>query len=93
MAWYQIFGWVCVPLGVLMAGPGVVKLVARPKSWRMPATLSRSKTWSSLLLLCTGLALATQTLWPEIVVLILVAAYFLVWVNNVRALRRQKNVT
>jgi hypothetical protein len=89
MAWYQTAGWVFAALGVLTAGPGVVKLAARPKNWRMPATLSGSKTWSGLLLLCSGLALATQNLWPEIATIILLAAYFLVWVNKVRA-RRQK---
>jgi energy-converting hydrogenase Eha subunit C len=92
MQWYQIFGWVCVPLGALMAGPGVVKLVARPKNLRIPASLDRS-TFSGLLLVCQSLALATGALWAEIVAITLLAAYFLVWVNNVRTQRREKNVT
>jgi hypothetical protein len=92
MQWYQIFGWACAALGALMAGPGVVKLVARPKNWRTPASLGRS-TFSGLMLVCQSLALATGALWPEIVGITLVAAYCLVWVNNVRAQRRQKNVT
>ena len=95
MHWYQIYGWVSVALGALgplMAGPGVVKLVARPRIWRMPRSLDGSTFWG-LLLIFTGLALATQTLWPEIVALVLLAAHFLVQVNDVRARRRQRSVT
>lgn len=90
MQWYQIFGWVCVPLGALMAGPGVVKLVARPKSWRVPATL-KGNTWTGLFLIFIGLTLVTGALWPVIANLVLLAASFLVWVYNFRA-RRQRAV-
>jgi len=93
MQWYQIVGWVSFAFGVLrllFAGPRVVKLVARPKSWRMPATL-KGRVWTDLVLIFQGLFLASsaRALWPLIVVLALVAASFLVWVYNFRA-RRQK---
>ena len=88
MHWYQIVGWVIAAYGALGAVPGVVKLVARPRSWRMPRSLDRN-TFSGLLALLTGLGLATLNLWPWIAGIILLAARFLVWVNNVRV-RRQK---
>jgi hypothetical protein len=78
MEWYQIAGCVGAALGAVTAAPGVFKLITRPSTWRMPATLSESGTWSSLLLLFSGLAAATETLWPWIVIITLLAAYFVV---------------
>jgi hypothetical protein len=91
MAWYQTAGWVFLALGVLTAAPGVVKLVARPKSWRVPASLS-GQTFSGLMLMSSGLPLATVSLWAWIPCIALLTSSFLVWVNSVRVRRRQKNV-
>jgi hypothetical protein len=92
MPWYQIAGWVLVPVGALLAWPGVRKLIAGRKSWQMPAALLRSDAWTGLFLVSVGLDLATRALWAEIANGVLLAAFFVLWlssgVQKLQALRK-----
>lgn len=86
----EIVGWVVIALGALRAGPGIGKVVARRKTWRMPSSLVGSGMFWGLLSISIGLAMVTRALWPLIAGIVFLAAYFLLPAISGVRVRRQK---